>query len=88
MFQLKATDSRYKDFKPAEAWKSLGVPVHPGAEKYYGEKGCVRVASTACYILYAKMLISIMGLCAHSQIHSPIQIQYPLRLDMTCGGNF
>ena len=40
--QLKATDSRYKDFEPAEAWESLGVPVHPGAEKYYREKGYLK----------------------------------------------
>lgn len=32
----------YKDFNPAEAWKNLGAPLHPGAEKYYREKGYIK----------------------------------------------
>ena len=40
--QLKAMDNRLKDFKPAEAWQNLGVPLHPGAEKYYREKGYLK----------------------------------------------
>jgi len=33
-----------KDFEPARAWnfKKYGVPLHPGAEKYYREKGMLK----------------------------------------------
>ncbi len=31
-----------KDFDPTTAWKDLGAPLHPGAEKYYREKGWMK----------------------------------------------
>lgn len=31
-----------KDFDPTTAWKDLGAPLHPGAEKYYREKGWLK----------------------------------------------
>jgi TRAP-type uncharacterized transport system substrate-binding protein len=34
----------FKDFKPEEAWKldRHGIPLHPGAEKYYRDKGMMK----------------------------------------------
>jgi hypothetical protein len=31
-----------KDFNPTGGWKDLGAPLHPGAEKYYREKGWMK----------------------------------------------
>lgn len=31
-----------KEFDPTTAWKDLGAPLHPGAEKYYREKGWIK----------------------------------------------
>jgi len=31
-----------KDFDPTTAWKDLGAPLHPGAEKYYRERGWMK----------------------------------------------
>ena len=31
-----------KDFDPSTGWKDLGAPLHPGAEKYYREKGWMK----------------------------------------------
>ncbi len=31
-----------KDFDPTTAWRDLGAPLHPGAEKYYREKGWMK----------------------------------------------
>jgi len=31
-----------KDFDPKNGWKDLGAPLHPGAEKYYREKGWMK----------------------------------------------
>jgi hypothetical protein len=31
-----------KDFDPTTAWKDLGAPLHPGAEKYYRERGWLK----------------------------------------------
>ncbi len=31
-----------KDFDPTTAWKDLGAPLHPGAEKYFREKGWMK----------------------------------------------
>jgi hypothetical protein len=30
------------DYEPSEAHRQLGVPLHPGAERYYREKGWLR----------------------------------------------
>ena len=35
-----------KDFDPQNGWKDLGVPLHPGAEKYYREKGWMKYRRT------------------------------------------
>jgi len=34
----------FKDFNPADAWKldRYGIPLHPGAEKYYRDKGVMK----------------------------------------------
>jgi TRAP transporter TAXI family solute receptor len=34
----------FKDFSPADAWKldRYGIPLHPGAEKYYRDKGMMK----------------------------------------------
>jgi len=36
--------SGFKDFTPEEAGKleKFGIPLHPGAEKYYREKGMIK----------------------------------------------
>ena len=31
-----------KDFDPKVGWKDLGGPLHPGAEKFYREKGWMK----------------------------------------------
>jgi hypothetical protein len=31
-----------KNFDPTNGWKDLGAPLHPGAEKYYREKGWMK----------------------------------------------
>ena len=31
-----------KDWNPADAWKDMPVPLHPGAERYYREKGYLK----------------------------------------------
>jgi hypothetical protein len=31
-----------KTFDPTTGWKDLGAPLHPGAEKYYREKGWMK----------------------------------------------
>ena len=34
----------FKEFRPEDAWKlsQYGIPLHPGAEKYYRDKGMMR----------------------------------------------
>jgi len=34
----------FKDFNPEDAWKfeAFGVPLHPGAAKYYRDKGMMK----------------------------------------------
>ena len=39
--QRKIHDS-LKAFDPTNGWKDLGAPLHPGAEKYYREKGWMK----------------------------------------------
>ena len=31
-----------KEFDPTDGWKDLGAPLHPGAEKYFREKGWMK----------------------------------------------
>ncbi len=39
--KLVKSHAGFKDFNPGEAWK-LDVPLHPGAAKYYREKGMIK----------------------------------------------
>ena len=39
---LVAAHSAAKDMKLQDALKGMTVPLHPGAEKYYKEKGIVK----------------------------------------------
>ena len=32
----------FKAYDPASTWQSIGAPLHPGAEKYYREKGYLK----------------------------------------------
>lgn len=38
-YKVRKIAPSYKDFNPKTAWKNLGAPLHPGAAKYYREKG-------------------------------------------------
>lgn len=38
----KAIHPAFSVFKPETAWKNIGAPLHPGAEKYYKEKGYIK----------------------------------------------
>ena len=40
--ELVAAHSAAKDMKLQDALKGMTVPLHPGAEKYYKEKGIVK----------------------------------------------
>lgn len=40
--ETKAIHPAFKVFDPATAWKNTGAPLHPGAEKYYKEKGYIK----------------------------------------------
>jgi TRAP transporter TAXI family solute receptor len=42
--ELVKGHAAFKDFDPEEAWKiqAFGLPLHPGAEKYYREKGMMK----------------------------------------------
>ena len=41
---LKKAHAGFKNFMPEDAWKfeKFGIPLHPGAEKYYREKGLMK----------------------------------------------
>ena len=39
---LSSINKLFKTFDPTTAWKDLGVELHPGAEKYYREKGYMK----------------------------------------------
>ena len=41
---LVKAHSGFKDFSPEEAWKivQFGIPLHPGSEKYYRDKGMIK----------------------------------------------
>lgn len=42
--ELVKAHSGFKDFNPEEAWKfqAYGIPLHPGAAKYYRDKGMIK----------------------------------------------
>lgn len=40
--KVKAIHPSWKEFNMNIAWKNTGVPLHPGAEKYYKEKGYIK----------------------------------------------
>jgi TRAP-type uncharacterized transport system substrate-binding protein len=40
--RLMNIDKGLKDFSAAEACKDMPVPLHPGAERYYREKGYIK----------------------------------------------
>jgi len=42
--KLVQSHKAFEDFVPADAWKAenLGIPLHPGAEKYYRERGWIK----------------------------------------------
>lgn len=40
--RLPAIHKSMEVYDPATAWKDLPVPLHPGAEKYYREKGYLK----------------------------------------------
>lgn len=38
----KAIHPAFAVFDPSKAWQNIGAPLHPGAEKYYKEKGYIK----------------------------------------------
>jgi uncharacterized protein len=40
--QVRGIGPTFVDFDPAKAWDNIGAPLHPGAEKYYKEKGLMK----------------------------------------------
>lgn len=40
--EVKAIHPSWKDFDIKTAWKNLGAPLHPGAEKFYKDKGYMK----------------------------------------------
>ena len=40
--RIRKIHKTYSEFNPATAWQNLGGPLHPGAEKYYKEKGYLK----------------------------------------------
>jgi TRAP transporter TAXI family solute receptor len=44
--ELVKAHQAFKDFEPQEAWKpeNNGIPLHPGAERYYKERGWMKAA--------------------------------------------
>jgi TRAP transporter TAXI family solute receptor len=40
--QVRRIHDSVKGFDPTTAWKDLGAPLHPGAEKYYRERGWMK----------------------------------------------
>jgi TRAP transporter TAXI family solute receptor len=40
--ETKAIHPAFKVFDPSKAWDKIGAPLHPGAEKYYKEKGYIK----------------------------------------------
>jgi uncharacterized protein len=40
--RIRAIHKTYSQYDPAVAWRNLGGPMHPGAERYYKEIGCMK----------------------------------------------
>jgi uncharacterized protein len=40
--RIRNIHQTYADFQPATAWQHLSGPLHPGAEKYFKEKGFMK----------------------------------------------
>lgn len=40
--RVRKVHDSLKDFNPATGWKDLGAPLHPGAERYFKEKGWMK----------------------------------------------
>ena len=40
--QVRTLHASLKPYDPSKAWMALGVPLHPGAERYYREKGYLK----------------------------------------------
>lgn len=40
--RIRGIHKTYGGFDPATAWRNVGGPLHPGAEKYYKEKGYIK----------------------------------------------
>ncbi len=40
--QVRKIHDSVKDYDPTTAWKDLGAPLHPGAERYYRERGWMK----------------------------------------------
>ncbi len=40
--QVRALHASLNPYDPSKAWMALGVPLHPGAERYYREKGYLK----------------------------------------------
>jgi TRAP transporter TAXI family solute receptor len=40
--RIRGIHQTYAGFDPALAWKDLGGPLHPGAEKYYKDRGLLK----------------------------------------------
>jgi uncharacterized protein len=40
--RIRKIHDSLKEFDPTTGWKDLGAPLHPGAEKYYREKGWLK----------------------------------------------
>jgi TRAP transporter TAXI family solute receptor len=40
--QVRALHASLKPYDPSKGWMALGVPLHPGAERYYREKGYLK----------------------------------------------
>ena len=39
---LTSVNKLFEDYDPATAWKDVGAPLHPGAAKYFKEKGYMK----------------------------------------------
>jgi len=40
--RIRSIHKTYSEYDPAVAWQNLGGPMHPGAERYYREIGCIK----------------------------------------------
>jgi uncharacterized protein len=40
--RIRGIHKTYSGYDPAVAWQNLGGPIHPGAERYYQEIGCIK----------------------------------------------